>query len=179
MIQMYFGSKHVVFYSGWCSLPFRIDFTRGFAVHSRAKAYSAENLNRIVEVNLAITVACAPCFPAFFTKARVMSSSLVSFLAARLGTSSRTSSGYRRSSGADESSLKRKLWPVGESPNSENTDEMKGGVMLESRIVRGFGRLKVTDSGNVDLTHSQEDEIDHLRKATPRQNMESVIESRN
>ena len=126
---------------------------------------------RIIEVNVAIIVACTPCFPAFFTKARMASNSVLSFVVLRVVGFRQLSFGPQQSKRGRSLLLRRKR--VGSTGTGcRNGEGLEEGVILESRLVRGFGRLSVTGSGNAAIKHGGEDQIDLLREAGLRRDME-------
>ena len=98
-------------------------------------------------MNVAIIVACTPCFPAFFAKAKIYSSSVFSFLLSqRLSYISRPVLGKKGSHEANAA--------------LENKESLKRAPYLELQDAQGFGRLTVTESGNIDIKYESKDHFD-------------------
>lgn len=110
---------------------------------------------RIVEINVAIVVACATCFPAFFVKIRIISTSILSFLQSRIVTTS------AHSAVGQNSTVVKKTSVDSDGCNGDKA-KLKDDMYFELRDTNDFGGFTVVGvagrSGS--LTTDQEVVVD-------------------
>ena len=116
---------------------------------------------RIVEINVAIVVACATCFPAFFAKTRIFSTSILSFLRSRIVTTTRRSDTSAHSAIGQNSTVVKKTSADSDGCYGDKA-KLKDDRYFELRDTNDFGGVMVVGAaGRSDsLATDQEGVVD-------------------